>query len=140
MEYSELENRLQESGTEQFILGDGPGGQKVNKTHSTVRFTATLSELGLTGEELQRATQNLGPAYLTKGGELIVRSGEQRNRDQNRGAAIERAARLLYEAIQPEKPRTATKPSPAAKEQRLQGKHHQARKKAQRRDKPSITD
>ncbi len=55
-------------------------------------------------------------------GFLVVDADAERSQDQNRQQAIETIQRLVAEALTPVKPRIATKPSRAAKRQRVDEK------------------
>ena len=82
----------------------GPGGQKKNKTESSVRVR-------------HRPTG-------------IVRiATESRSQARNRAAALERVWEALERRARKPKPRVATRPSRAAREQRLDEKRRAALKK-----------
>ena len=89
----------------------GPGGQKKNKTESSVRVRHR-------------------PTGITRV------ATESRSQLRNRTAALERVwAELRRRAHRP-KPRRATKPSARAVEKRLTGKRRISEKKRTRRDAP----
>jgi protein subunit release factor B len=86
----------------------GPGGQKKNKTESSVRVK-----------------------HLPTG---IVRiATESRSQSANKLRAIERIQAELERRSRRPKPRKATKPSAASKQQRLERKRGRAKTKALRR-------
>src|SRR6267378_7030224 len=85
----------------------GPGGQKKNKTESSVRVR-----------------------HLPSG---IVRvATESRSQHQNRRLALERVWQALARRARKARPRIASAPSRAAVERRLESKRREARKKRAR--------
>ena len=119
-----LERRLAALGVraadceEHFILGSGPGGQKVNKTSSTVqlRHGPSGTEVRMQQERSQLRNRELAWTELA-------------NRLEAARAAVAAAKRDQGEL---ERRRTRQK-SRAQKARMLQGKKHQARKKSVRR-------
>ena len=104
----DLRRLLRECDVETY-RASGPGGQHRNKTESAVRMT-------------HRPTG-------------IVRvATEHRSQLRNRVLALERIARALAARRRRPKPRIATRPTKAAAEKRLEGKHRQAAKKQTRRE------
>ncbi len=86
----------------------GPGGQKKNKTESSVRVRHRPSG--------------------------IVRvATEHRSQTRNRLLALERVYRALAARARRRKPRIATRPSAAARERRVETKRRTARTKVLRR-------
>ena len=110
-----------------FSRSSGPGGQHANKTSTRVEalFDVEASQ-GLTAAELRRVLERLGP---------VVRAIAQDERSQlrNRELASERILEQLRAATHVRRPRQKTKPSVAATERRLEGKHRHAAAKRLRR-------
>lgn len=87
----------------------GPGGQKKNKTESSVRVRHT-------------------PSGITR------IATESRSQGRNRALALERVWKELERRAHKKKPRVATRPSRAAVTRRLDAKRREAVKKRGRRD------
>jgi ribosome-associated protein len=94
----------------------GPGGQHAQKSSTRVEglFDVEASE-GLSDAERARVVDRLGP---------IVRAIAQDERSQlrNRELATERVLEQVQKAARPRRKRTATNPTKAARERRLEEK------------------
>jgi ribosome-associated protein len=105
----------------------GPGGQHAQKTETGVEAvfdvdaSATLSDA-----QKRRLAERLGP---------VVRAVAQDERSQarNRELALERLEAALAAALRPRRRRRATKPTRAAREERLADKRRRAQTKRLRR-------
>ncbi|MGR6034526.1 MAG: alternative ribosome rescue aminoacyl-tRNA hydrolase ArfB [Candidatus Nitrosoglobus sp.] len=117
----------------QFILASGPGGQNVNKVTTAVqlRFNAAHS-CSLHGEVRGRLVKLMGNG-LTKQGELLITAKRFRSQERNRQDAIEHLITPIQKAAEEPTQRRRTKPSPAAKQRRLDEKHHRRERKQARR-------
>jgi ribosome-associated protein len=111
-----------------FSRSSGPGGQHANtsSTRAEALFDVERSA-GLSEAERRRVLEKLGP---------VVRSVAQDERSQlrNRELATERILEQLREATKIRRKRTATKPTRAAKERRLDEKKRRGQTKRLRRD------
>lgn len=103
---------------ERFILGSGPGGQKVNKTSSTVQLRHRPSGVEVRMQRERSQTRNRELAWA----ELAAKLEEKRRTEQ----AVVRDAREL------ERRRTRQR-SRGQKARVLQGKKHRAKRKSARR-------
>jgi ribosome-associated protein len=111
----------------------GAGGQHVNKTETRVEVIFHINDsLGLNEEEKIRIHQKLA-SRIYDSGELVSVASKSRSQATNKDHATERLRLLLEKALQPEKKRVRTKPSPESKEERLQEKKRNAEKKATRK-------
>lgn len=117
---------------EQFSRSSGPGGQGVNTADSRVQLSLDLATTTAL-DEIQRARVLARLAPRTAGTVLTVAASEQRSQRQNRRAARERLAALLREAVAPEIPRRATRPTAGSRRRRLAAKRRRAELKQTRR-------
>lgn len=117
---------------EQFSHASGPGGQGVNTADSRVQLSLDLATTTALDEvQRRRALERL--AARTAGTVLTVTASEQRSQRQNRRAARERLAALLREAVAPEVPRRATRPTAGSRRRRLAAKRRRSELKQNRR-------
>ncbi|HEY7172070.1 MAG TPA: alternative ribosome rescue aminoacyl-tRNA hydrolase ArfB [Vicinamibacterales bacterium] len=124
---------------ERFVRGSGPGGQNVNKVATAVelRFDVRASSLP---EDVKERLAALAGSRMTADGILVIDSREHRTQAQNREAARERLASMIERASRRPKKRRATKPRPAAREQRLETKKRRGQVKASRGKRPGRDD
>jgi ribosome-associated protein len=111
----------------------GPGGQHANVTASRVEaiFDVEASET-LTDAQKRRVISRLGPR-------VTAVAQDARSQARNRELALERLQRRLADALAPERPRHATRPTASSVERRLDEKRRQASRK-RRRQPPSPDD
>jgi ribosome-associated protein len=115
-----------------FSRSGGPGGQNVNKVSTKVSLRLRVAELvGLSEAELERVKSVLANR-ITKEGEIVITSEEERSQRTNLERAYFRMEALVTAAARLPKKRKLTKPSKAAKEKRLLAKRRQSEKKAER--------
>ena len=111
-----------------FSRSSGPGGQHANKSSTRAEALFDVEQsAGLSEAERRRVLEKLGP---------VVRAAAQDERSQlrNRELATERVLEQLREATKVKRKRTATKPTRAAKERRLDEKKRRGQTKRLRRD------
>lgn len=113
------------------VRAQGAGGQNVNKVSSAVHLRFDISASSLP-EEMKQRLQQLNDQRITKEGVVIIKAQEFRNQEQNRNEALRRLKALLQSAALPPKKRIATRPSRAAKQQRLEQKARRSSTKSMR--------
>ena len=116
---SEIELRVSRSS--------GPGGQHANKTETRVDAILDVeASSALSHAQKRRVVANAGP---------FIRAVAQDERSQlrNRELAVDRLVSRLAEALRVERKRVPTKPTRAAKEQRLEAKKRRGATKRLRR-------
>ena len=119
---SEIELRVSRSS--------GPGGQHANTSETRVEAVLDVeSTTALTESQKRRVLAKAGPV-------LRAVAQDERSQLRNRELAIDRLVARLAEALKVERPRVPTKPSRAAKEQRLESKKRRSATKRLRRVEP----
>ena len=105
----------------------GPGGQHANVTASRVEavFDVAASET-LSDAQRARITARLGPR-------VTASAQDTRSQLRNRELALERLAARLAHALEVRRPRTATRPTKASRQRRLDAKKQRGDVKKQRR-------
>ena len=103
---------------EQFTLGTGPGGQKINKTSVCVRVLHRPS-----GQEARCQESRFRTANRIRAREILCQRFEE----------IAEAARLERQRLRALKRVETRKPSPGEKRRRRESKQHRSQTKAGRR-------
>jgi ribosome-associated protein len=106
-----------------YSRSSGPGGQHAQKTETRVEavFDVEASET-LSEAQKRRLARKAGP---------VVRAvaQDERSRFRNRELALERLAAAIRAGLRVERKRRPTKPTPAAREHRLEEKKRRGRTK-----------
>lgn len=111
---------------ETFTTPGGPGGQHANRNETSVNLRFDVAASSLPEETKDRLVSSLGPV-------VEVVASDSRSQWRNRAIARQRLVARLEEALVEDPPRKPTKPSRAARRQRLDDKRAQSEKKQLRR-------
>jgi ribosome-associated protein len=105
----------------------GPGGQHANTAETRVEAVFDVeSSTALTQHQKRRVVARTGPT-------LRAIAQDERSQARNRELAIDRLVARLAESLRVERTRVPTRPSRAAKEQRLEAKKRRGETKRLRR-------
>ena len=111
----------------------GPGGQHVNTSSTRVELAWDVGATpSLTDEQRARLLEKLANR-INGEGVLLLAASEHRSQHQNKEAVTARFVELVREALVIPKKRKKTRPSRAAREERLRAKHHRSEVKKMRR-------
>jgi len=121
----EIEFRADPSG--------GPGGQHANKTSTRVEVRYAVLRSPVFGPRHRALLAEALATRLTADGVLRVVSARERSQLQNRRAALARLAELIARGLERPAPRTATRPTKASQEKRIEAKKKRSAIKAGRR-------
>jgi ribosome-associated protein len=111
---------------EKFIRSPGSGGQKVNKTATSVqlRFDAKKSS-ALTNDLFLRLKQLAGQR-MTNAGVIVISAHKYSTQEQNRQDALRRLVSLIRKATIVPKARRKTVPTRGSNERRLDSKRQKS--------------
>jgi ribosome-associated protein len=123
---------------ESFIRSSGPGGQNVNKLATAVQLRFDARRSPSLPNDVSVRLQRLAGSKLTNDGVLIITAQRFRTQERNRADALERLVELIRAAAVVPKKRRPTKPTKAAKRERLDAKKRRSTIKSMRHGKPAL--
>ncbi|MCC2112393.1 MAG: aminoacyl-tRNA hydrolase, partial [Hyphomicrobiales bacterium] len=96
--------------------------QNVNKVATAAQLRFDVRNSPSLGEDVRRRLERIAGTRLTRDGVIVITADRYRTQEANRRDAIERLAAMIRAAVEPPKPRVATRPSRAEKRRRLEAK------------------
>jgi ribosome-associated protein len=114
------------------VRSAGAGGQNVNKVSSAIhlRFDVAASSLPAAVKERLLARKD---QRVTRDGVIVIKAQQHRSQDMNRAEALRRLSEMVETAARVPKLRRATRPSKAARRERMDSKRRRSRIKQLRR-------
>ncbi|MEK2688512.1 alternative ribosome rescue aminoacyl-tRNA hydrolase ArfB [Bdellovibrio sp. GT3] len=116
-----------------YARSRGPGGQNVNRTNSAAILRWNLRDTQVLPDNIKERLLAKLATQLTDDGDILIRSEEFRDQDQNRSACLKKLQALLQKALFVPKKRIATKPSRSSVRKRLDSKKRNSEVKAGRK-------
>jgi ribosome-associated protein len=117
----------------EFVRSSGPGGQNVNKVATAVQLRFDVGSCDTLSPDAKARLKTIAGKRLNQNDEIVVTAKRHRSQHQNRQDALVRLMLLIQKALEKPRTRKRTRPSPAAKQRRLEAKRRHGEKKSMRR-------
>ena len=114
---------------EKFIRSPGSGGQKVNKTATSVQLRFDAKKNSTLTNDLFLRLEKLAGQRMTKYGVIVITAHKFSTQEQNREDALGRLVNLIRRASMVPKMRRKTNPTRGSKERRLDIKRQKSNTK-----------
>jgi ribosome-associated protein len=117
----------------QYARSSGPGGQNVNKLNTKAELWIGLDAIPILDAAARQRLRTLAGSRLTAAGEIHLTAQAYRSQQDNRRQVLAALRELLIAARKVPRPRRKTRPSAAARRNRLESKRRRSRLKSGRR-------
>ena len=114
---------------EKFIRSPGSGGQKVNKTATSVQLRFDAKKNSTLTSDLFLRLKVLAGQRMTNAGVIVITAHKYSTQEQNRQDALLRLVNLIRKAAMVPKARRKTNPTRGSKERRLDKKRQKSNTK-----------
>lgn len=112
----------------------GPGGQNVNKTATKAELHFDFENCPVLENEVRERLREIARNRLDTDGQILITSQKTRSLYANIADAREKLKVMILKALQPPKPRVATKPSASVRRRRVEQKRKHGEAKQRRQE------